>query len=122
MAISDDVAVRVSGEGEIEEILDLTQALRLELLELDVEAVTAPEGPQEPDAKGLTELAGWLVVHLGSGESLRSVIDTLRSWVGRQRCDVEVSLGGDVLKLSAVTSDQRDKIIDAWLARHSGDA
>ena len=119
MVISDDVTVRVSGEAEVEEILDLTQALRLELLELDVDAVTAPDGPEEPDAKGLTALAGWLVVHLGSRESLRSVIDTLRSWAGRQRCDVEVSLGGDVLKLSAVTSDQRDKIIDAWLAQHS---
>ncbi len=32
---------------------------------------------------------------------------------------MEVSVGGDVLKVTAVTSQQQREIIDAWLARHA---
>jgi hypothetical protein len=32
---------------------------------------------------------------------------------------VEVSIDGDVLKLTGATSQQQEKIVDAWLARHA---
>jgi len=32
---------------------------------------------------------------------------------------VEVSIGGDALKVTAVTSQQQREIIGAWLARHA---
>jgi hypothetical protein len=32
---------------------------------------------------------------------------------------VEVNIGGDVLKVTGVTSQQQGEIIDAWLARHA---
>jgi hypothetical protein len=31
---------------------------------------------------------------------------------------VEVSIGGDSLKVIGATSQEQEKIIDAWLARH----
>jgi hypothetical protein len=31
---------------------------------------------------------------------------------------VEVSIGGDTLKVTGATSQQQETIIDAWLARH----
>jgi hypothetical protein len=31
---------------------------------------------------------------------------------------VEISIGGDHLKVTGVTSQQQDEIIGAWLARH----
>jgi hypothetical protein len=33
-----------------------------------------------------------------------------------------VTVAGDTLRLTGVTSEQQDKIIDAWLARHAGGA
>jgi hypothetical protein len=32
---------------------------------------------------------------------------------------VEVSIGGDVLKVTGVTTRQQEKVIDTWLARHA---
>jgi hypothetical protein len=32
---------------------------------------------------------------------------------------VELSIGGDVLKVTGATSQQQEKIIDGWLARHA---
>ena len=40
-------------------------------------------------------------------------------WASRTGRTVEVSIGGDVLKVTGVTSHQQGEIIDAWLARHA---
>lgn len=73
-------------------------------------------------AKGLGILAGWLVVQFGSISGLRAVVDVVRGWAARTHRVVEVSYGGDVLKVTGVTSEQQERIIDAWLARHAAGA
>jgi hypothetical protein len=122
MANSGALVVRVqpvAGE-EDGDLLDLTALLRQELLDLDVEDVRALENDKTPtDAKGVAELVGWLAVQLGSVETVRAVIDLLHGWAGRRRREVEVTMGGDTLKLSAVSASEQEQIIDAWLARHS---
>jgi hypothetical protein len=40
-------------------------------------------------------------------------------WTSRTRRTVEVSIDGDPLKVTGVTSQQQEKIIDARLARHA---
>jgi hypothetical protein len=110
-------------DSDAEELAELADRLHNELLGVDAASVApltaeaAPEG-----AKGLGTLAGWLAVRFGTLDGLRAVVATVRGWTSRSGRTVEVSIGGDVLKLTAVTSQQQEKIIDAWLARHAPSA
>jgi hypothetical protein len=69
-------------------------------------------------AKGVTAIAGWLLVQLGP-EALRVVLAKVAGWMTRNDRMVEVSYGGDTLKLSRAIRAQQEKIIDGWLAQHS---
>ena len=122
MDTGDAMVVQVRAvEGEDpEDLLEVTALLRQELLDLDVDGVRTVEANEAPDdAKGIAALAGWLAVQLGSVETVRAVIDVLRGWAGHRRREVEITMGGDTLKLSAVSASEQEQIIDAWLARHT---
>ena len=114
------VQVLPAADSDAEELADLTGGLRAELLDVDATSVApltagaAPEG-----AKGLGDLAGWLLVQFGTLDGLRAVVTAVHGWASRTGRTVEVSIGGDVLKVTAVTSQQQREIIDAWLARHA---
>lgn len=103
---------------EAEELVELAGLLRGELLDLDVFAVDRlPDEAVPPGAKGVAAIAGWLAVQLGP-EALRAVLAKVADWVTRNDRVVEVSYGGDTLKLGRATREQQEKIIDGWLARH----
>ncbi|MGW4890821.1 hypothetical protein ACWEQL_00915 [Kitasatospora sp. NPDC004240] len=114
------VQVRPDSDLDPEEHAELTDRLRTELLDdLDLAAVDPVDDPTAPDdAKGLATLAGWLIVQFGTYETLRGVVNAIRHWVGRTDHVVELTYGGDVLKITAVTSAQQERLIDEWLARH----
>src|SRR5262249_15977167 len=61
-------------------------------------------------AKGLGTLAGWLVVQFGTLDGLRAALAAVRGWSARTGRTVEVSIGGDVLKVTGVTSGQQEQI------------
>ena len=112
--------VRQSPGGENEELVEVTELLRRELLELDVDSVEPIDESSGPDqAKGLAVMAGWLAVQLGSVDRLRALLGALFAWAGRTHREVEVNYGGDVLKVSGVTAEQQETIINAWLAQHA---
>jgi hypothetical protein len=112
--------VEESDDGDVAELENLTDTLRSALLELDVDAVNLVAWPQDPvGAKGFGTIAGGLLVRLGNSKILRTVINAIRDWAGRTSRTVEVVIGQDRLKLTGVTSEQQDKIIEAWIARHS---
>jgi hypothetical protein len=107
----------------MEELADLTALLRADLLELDVDSVDPVPVEAAPEqAKGVAELVGWLAVRFGTVETVRAVVAAVRGWAARTNRVVEVSVGGDVLKLTGATSEQQDRIIDGWLARHAAGA
>ncbi len=109
-------------DSDAEELADLADRLHAELLSIDAATVApltaeaAPEG-----SKGLGTLAGWLLVQFGTLDGLRAVVAAVRGWAGRTGRTVEVSIGGDVLKVTGVTPQQQGELIDAWLARHAPD-
>jgi hypothetical protein len=118
----DGLRVRVvqAPDGDVAELAELTGLLRAELLDLDVNSVDLPADDVPPgQAKGLAAVVGWLTVRFGTVEGLRAVVSALCGWVSRTNRVVEISVGGDVLKLTGVTSEQQDRIIDGWLARHA---
>ena len=113
-----------AGPGhDAEELAELTQRLRDELLELDVDAVEPATSGAAPDgAKGLELLAvGGLVVRFAMKTTvLRSVVDSVVGWLGRQQArSVKLTLDGDTLELTGVSSDEQRRLIELWVARHA---
>jgi hypothetical protein len=110
-------------DSDAKEMADLAGGLHAELLDVDAASVAplpaeaAPEG-----AKGLGTLAGWLLVQFGTLDGLRAAVTAVRGWTSRTGRTVEISIGGDALKVTGVTSQQQGELIDAWLARHASDA
>lgn len=114
------VRVRAVDGDEEGDLLDQAALLRRELLDLDVEDVRTLAPAESPEgAKGVADMAGWLAVQMGSVETVRAVVELLRGWAGRRSRDIEVTMGGDTLKLNGVTAAEQELIIDAWLARHA---
>jgi hypothetical protein len=106
-------------EDDAAELAKLAGWLRGELLDLDVQGVDRLSEEAAPSgAKGVADIAGWLLVQLGP-EALRTVLAKVADWVTRNDRTVEVSYGGDMLKLSRATCAQQEKIIDGWLAHHA---
>lgn len=122
MADADGLMVQVLpvADSDAEELADLAGGLRAELLGVDAASVApltaeaAPEG-----AKGLGTVAGWLLVQFGTLDGLRAVVAAVRGWTSRTGRTVEVSIGGDPIKVTGATSQQQQQLIDAWLARHA---
>jgi hypothetical protein len=120
MAGVDALIVRVqpSADDDDSGLAGMTQRLRAQLLELDVDSVDPVAGPAAPaGAKGLETVFGWLAVHLGQ-EGLRKVIGAVVSWATREGHDVELTLNGDTLKVSNATSAQQERMIDQFLELH----
>ena len=118
------VELHAASDTDAEELAELAARLRAELLDLDVDAVRqAARGEAPEGSKGVGLLAaGALVVRLvTSPEMLASVIAGIRSWLGRNRVrSVKLTLDGDALEVSGVSSAEQDRLIDLWVARHAG--
>ncbi len=111
------------GRGaDAEAVADATSQLRRELLELDVDSVYMPRSENPPPGSRGADVAalGALVVTIAQSPLLGSVVDTVQSWLARSRQGtVKLELGGDVLELTGVSSDEQRRLTDEWLRRHS---
>ena len=109
-----------------EETFELTQRLRTELLELDLDAVelgAAGEAPAGAKGAELLAIGGLAVKFVLNSAVLRSVVETTTAWLGRQQArSVKLTLDGDTLELTGVSSDDQGRLVDQWIARHAGDA
>jgi hypothetical protein len=73
---------------------------------------SAPNG-----AKGIGGLAALAATLPGSG--VAALFRFLRSWATRTGRTLEVSIGGDTMKIGGASQEQQDRVIEAWLARHA---
>jgi hypothetical protein len=110
------------GPGADEDELEqLAHSLRVELLDLDVDAVeSAAAGPAPENSRAVEALMlGALIVRVGrSSEALSSLVRTVRGWVGDSERRVRIELDGDVLEVTGVSSEERQRLVDAWIERH----
>jgi hypothetical protein len=114
---------------EQEELELLSHNLCDELNELDaIEKVSliTKEGEQAPEGSksgGEVAVLGSLLVTLGgslASNVIPSLANTLQSWVTRQdRHTISLEIGGDKLQLTSVSDKQQEKLIDAWISRHT---
>jgi hypothetical protein len=120
------LAVHLQAEQEAapEELYELTERLRRELLGLEVADVRRAAGAAAPDgARGLdVEALGTLLVSIVTApEALRVVVGTIRDWLGRSRArSVRLEIDGDVLHVTGLSSEDQERLIDSWLARRTG--
>jgi hypothetical protein len=119
---ADELILQVmpAADSDAEELADLAARLQAELVDVDAVSVVRLPAEAVPErAKGLGDLAGWLAVQFGTPDGLRAMMAAVRLWTSRTRRTVEVSIDGDPLIVTGVNSQQQEKIIDAWLARHA---
>ena len=106
-------------DSDAEELADLAGQLHAELLGVDDASIgPLPAGSVPEGAKGLGDVAGWLVAQFGTLDGLRDLVAAVRGFASRTGRTVEVSIGGDPIKVTGATSQQQQQLIDAWLARH----
>src|ERR1035438_489379 len=117
------VEIDVGPSDDAEYMARLTYRLRDELLNLDVDDVQIAandEVPENAKAIGLVA-AGGLVVRFIGHEVLESIIDRVRSWLARQHCrSIKLTLDGDTLELTGVSSAEQNRLVDLWVTRHAG--
>lgn len=116
--------VLVDDALDAEEIDELTQQLRDELLELDVDSVElipAGEAPANTRAVEIFVLGGLLVKAAQSFNALNSAIGTMRDWLSRRNgVKIKIQLGDDVLELSNASKKDEERLIAAFLDRRGG--
>jgi hypothetical protein len=122
-----ELRLMLSEDGaDAERIETLTGHLRRELGQLDVDEVTSIPGGEAPQGtRGFdVALVGGLIVSLGhSAQALGPVIAAIRGWLARTPGPVRtvrVELNGDVLELSQASASEQQRLIDLFVARHTG--
>jgi hypothetical protein len=117
-----ELLIRVLPEScnDSEDLAEWTGQLLEELLEVDATTVTQKEAQEATQgAKGWGAVPGQLVAQVSTFHGLCSAVAAVRAWVSRTGRTVEVSIDGDVLKVTHASSRQQEQIIEAWLARHA---
>lgn len=121
MANGYDLVVQVNGTADDDQdgLAVLVRRLRVELLDLDVDTVDPLTGDNVPDgAKGVSALIGALGIRLGAA-GFAAAFTKIRSWASRNERSVEVTIDGDSIKVTGVSSTQQEQLIDVWLSRHA---
>jgi len=114
--------LRVVEEGASDSRLDaLSGKLRAAVLNAGAAAVK-PLPAAAPD-RGKTDLGfvvGALTVSL-QPEAVQAVVHAVRQWLtGRLGRKVTISLDGDHLEVTGISSEDQRRLIDAFLSRHGG--
>jgi hypothetical protein len=109
--------------ADAEEVDEATARLRQELLELDVDQVNRPvigEAPEGARAAEVLALGGLVVTLARNAGTIGAVIGALQSWVTRDRTrSVKLELDGETLEVTGVSSREQERLIEAWISRHS---
>ncbi len=112
-------------DADAKRLAELTGYLRAELLQLDVEDVTAlPVGEPPPGARafGAAEVGALLIALGQSADGLRLVVSAVQGWLRRgegPRRTVRLELGGDALELSQASAADQERLIELFVGRHT---
>lgn len=99
-----------------------TWDLRNELRTLDLEPRLVEDTYQQDGSKSLGSIVRWLELRDLTMDGVKAVVATALQWAIRTRRTVKVKIDGNVLILSDATSEQQDRIIEAFIAHHGSNA
>jgi L-aminopeptidase/D-esterase-like protein len=88
-----------------------------ELADLDEVALEEEFDPAPDGAKGIAGLVALLAQLPVSG--LAALAQFLQTWTARTGRTVEASIDGDTIKITSASRQQQDRIIEAWIVRHT---
>jgi hypothetical protein len=117
------MVIRLAERGaEPDRLEQQSSSLRRELLELDVDDVAWCGGGAAPEgSRGIDLVAGGeLIVSMQSSfEILKPVIESVRAWVargqGEQDRTAELTVGDTAIKLTGISTDQQDRLIEQFV-------
>jgi hypothetical protein len=115
--------IQTDADTDIEELAELTQQLREELLELDVENVNLLNVGEIPEKAKAVDPVSWgtLLVTFVSAGGISTLINTLQSWLSRhEQRSVTLKIGDDELVVTGISSNEQQRLINAWISRHRG--
>jgi hypothetical protein len=112
--------VTVGPDCDGEEVDTATRQLRREFLDLDVAVVDLPGvGELPPGTRAAAPAALGALAVTVTQSLLTSVLAVVRSWLASsQQRSIKLELGGDVLELTGLSSDEQRRLTDEWLRRH----
>jgi Effector Associated Constant Component 1 len=116
--------VGLESDADAAELQDATSQLRSELLELDVNDVHAPgTGAAPPGTRGPAAAEiGTLLVAAGRA-AIGPIVAAIQSWVARRASrSVKLTIDGDSIEVSNVSSEDQRELIESFLARHAPDS
>lgn len=112
-------------EGDDEELEELTRKLREELMDLDIEGanfVRFGEAPAKAKSIEPVTLGTLLLTLVASGGVLTTTINVLQDWLTRhEKHSLTLEIEGDKLQVTGISSEEQERLINAWLTRHRGD-
>jgi hypothetical protein len=121
-----EVRLRLAEDGaDAQRLSSLVGFLREELLQLEVEDVTALRiGAPPPGARAIdAEVIGGLLITLAHGaEGLRAVVSAVRRWLARGdgvRRTVRLEIAGDALELTEASAADQERLVGLFLSRHA---
>lgn len=114
-------------DSDLEDLARVTQQLREELLDLDVEDVQVPRTEVAADHTKAGDVMTWgtLLVSLGGTvEVLPAVVGVVQEWLKRREqhsvtIEFATQHGIEKLQLSGASTDQVQLFIDQWFTRHA---
>jgi hypothetical protein len=113
-----------SADDDAEKLAELTDQLREDIEELDVERVDLIKSKEElPKGAKADDVVTWgsLLVTLVASNSniLPNLIGAVQSWLTRhERRKITVEYGTDKLELLGGSSEQQQQLIDDWVSRN----
>ncbi|MEH1893130.1 MAG: hypothetical protein V7K92_28185 [Nostoc sp.] len=109
-------------ETDAQELEQLTQQLRNELLELNVESADLVQAGEEPDKAKVADPISWgtiIVTLLATGGVVATLINAIQSWLTRhERRSITLEIDGNKLQITGISSEEQQQLIDAWIKRH----
>jgi hypothetical protein len=115
------VRVQVAGypDSDAEERADLAWRLREEIQEHGIDDVSHPSVESPAGSKGVgLDLAQLVVAFSGT---LPPLIMAIQGWLGRHpRAAVTLEIDGDTLILAEASPEDRQRLMEVFLAKHGG--
>jgi hypothetical protein len=114
-----DVALTIEGGPDLDatDVEELTYNLRDELLEAEAEDVQFRGVRAPPGAKADAVAIGELIVTVVG--ALPGLVTAIRGWLGRSGAKrIRLEIDGDAIEIEAASSEDKQRLIDAWLSRH----
>jgi hypothetical protein len=120
--MSEDIKITLKIIGECQEDSELmdtySRRLREELLELDVDSVepsSITDAPKGSKGLGLASVGEMVLSMAPLDYAVSSVVGAVRSFAGRNQCNVRVDIGSSSIEIQGTSDDDQRKLVDAFI-------